>query len=277
VRPATGDWEAGPVELPHLAPADWSIRVVDLADGSVLASLDEGRVLRTASVGKLFLLVEVARQAARGALDLTEPVRWEDDERVEDSGLWHLLDQRTLSVGDLCVLIGAVSDNLATNVLVRLVGLPAVASTTAALGYTDSRLLDRVRDDRGPEHPPTLSVGTAAELADLMSRLHRGQVVDENVSALVLRWLRANTDLSMVAAAFHLDPLAHAEPDRGVRLLNKTGTISTARADVGVVEGPGASVAYAVLAAWTPDVDVRDGVLAGMREIGRAIRVHVGG
>ena len=220
--PATGSgcrevWQPGPVRLPDLAPAEWSIRVVDVAQGSVLASLDAGRVLRTASVGKLFLLVEAARQATAGELDLAERVQWQDDERVEDSGLWYLLDQRELSVRDLCVLVGAVSDNLATNVLVRVVGLSAVAARTAALGYTDSGLLDRVRDERGPSHPPTLSVGTAADLSDLMGRLHGGEVVDREVSALVLRWLAANTDLSMVASAFDLDPLAHAEPDGGLR------------------------------------------------------------
>ena len=265
------------MRLPDLTPADWSVRVVDLADGSTLASLDEGRALRTASVGKLFLLVEAARQATAGELDLAERVRWQDDERVEDSGLWYLLDQRELSVRDLCLLVGAVSDNLATNVLVRVVGLPAVAARTAALGYTDSGLLDRVRDQRGPSHAPTLSVGTAADLSDLMGRLHGGEVVDREVSAMVLRWLAVNTDLSMVASAFDLDPLAHAEPDRGLRLVNKTGTISTARADVGVVEGPRATVAYAALANWRPDDDQRDAVLAGMREVGRAIRGYVGG
>lgn len=265
------------MRLPDLPPVDWSIRVVDVAEGAVLASLDERRALRAASVGKLFLLVEAARQATAGELDLAERVQWQDDERVEDSGLWYLLDQRELSVRDLCVLVGAVSDNLATNVLVRVVGLSAVAARTAALGYTDSGLLDRVRDERGPAHPPTLSVGTAADLSDLMSRLHGGEVVDGEVSALVLRWLAANTDLSMVASAFDLDPLAHAEPDRGVCLVNKTGTISTARADVGVLEGPRATVAYAALANWRPDDDRRDAVLAGMREIGRAIRGYVGG
>jgi beta-lactamase class A len=263
------------MQLPHLTPADWSILVTDVADGAPLMAYDEHRPLRTASVGKLFLLVEAARQAAAGELDLAEPVAWRDDERVEDSGLWYLLDERELSIHDLCVLVGAVSDNLATNVLVRVVGLAAVAVTTAALGYSDSGLLDRVRDDRGPSHPPTLSVGTAADLSDLMRRLHRGEIVDRGVSATVLRWLAANTDLSMVASAFDLDPLAHAEPDRGVRLVNKTGTISTARTDVGVVEGPTATVAYAVIANWSPDDDRRDAVLADMRAIGRAIRRHV--
>ncbi len=68
-----------------------------------------------------------------------------------------------------------------------------------------------------------------------MARLHRGDIVSPEVSARVLRWVAANADLSMVAAAFGLDPLAHAEPDRGITLINKTGTISTVRADVGIV------------------------------------------
>ncbi len=91
-------------------------------------------------------------------------------------------------------------------------------------------------------------------LADLMRRLHRHEVVDRDVSRTVLRWVGTNTDLSMVASAFDLDPLAPAEPDRGVRLVNKTGTISTVRADVGVVEGPAANTANAVLASRADDV-----------------------
>ena len=114
-------------------------------------------------------------------------------------------------------------------------------------------------------------------LADLMRRLHRHEVVDRDVSRTVLRWIGTNTDLSMVASAFDLDPLAHAEPDRGVRLVNKTGTISTVRADVGVVEGPAANAAYAVLASRADDVDLRDAVLADMRRIGQIIRDHMGG
>jgi beta-lactamase class A len=212
---------------PDLAPVDWSILVVDVGSGAKLAAQDEDRILWTASVGKLFLLV------------------------------------------------GAVSDNLATSVLLRLVGVPAVAVTTRALGYRDSAVLDRVRDDRGPQHQPTLSVGTAAELADLMRRLHQGHVMDPEVSRTVRSWLAANTDLSMVSSAFDLDPLAHAEPDRRIGLVNKTGTIASVRADVGAVEGPTATVAYAVLANWSPGEDRRDNVLADMRRIGWAIRAHV--
>ncbi len=66
--------------------------------------------------------------------------------------------------------------------------------------------------------------------------------------------------------------------DRGITLVNKTGTISTVRGDVGVVTGPGGSVAYAVLASW-PEIpldDPRDRVLAEMATIGAVIRAHIG-
>ena len=49
-------------------------------------------------------------------------------------------------------------------------------------------------------------------------------------------------------------PHRHEVVDRGVRLVNKTGTISTVRADVGVVEGPAANTANAVLASRADDV-----------------------
>lgn len=249
--------------------------ISDLSTRTVLAEHHPTRRLRTASVGKIFLLIEVARQAEAGELELSEPLGWTDDERVEDSGLWYLLDQPALSIKDLCVLIGGFSDNLATNVLIRRIGLDAVTRTSRGLGCVHSALLDRIRTERGPDVPFTLSVGTATELSDLLARLHHGTVISGYVSATVLRWLATNADLSMVAAAFDLDPLAHTEPDRGVTLINKTGTIRTARIDVGVVTGPTGAVSYAVLAGWAPDADPRDAVLATMRTIGRSIRAWV--
>jgi beta-lactamase class A len=82
----------------------------------------------------------------------------------------------------------------------------------------------------------------------------------------------------MVAGAFGLDPLAHIEPDRGVLLRNKTGTLETARADAGVVSTSTGVLAYAAIAQWPGDapVSTRDRVLDGMRDLGRALREALG-
>jgi len=278
VPPSSGPpgWD---LELLDAVPGvRWSVVVRDAVSGRLLAERDPDQVLRTASVGKVFLLVEVARRFADGRLDSAEPLSWLPAEHVADSGVWYLMDAPTLGARDLCVLVGAFSDNLATNVLLRRVGVEAVRATARELGCRHSALLDRVRLERTPADPPTLSVGTAGELSEVFRRLWQGTAVSPAVSQQVLTWLAADADLSMVAAAFGLDPLAHVEPDRGVTLVNKTGTIATARVDVGVVSGPSTSLTYAVLADWAGAADdVRDPVLATMREVGRRLRRAVGG
>lgn len=256
----------------------WSACVRDAASDLVLSSFEADRVLPTASVGKILLLVELARRFAAGDLDRRAPVD-RGDERVADSGLWQMMDASSLSASDAARLVGAVSDNLATNVLLDLVGLDAVTDTAASLGIERSALLDRVRDERRPEHPPMLSRGTAAELSALAARLHRGDVIDAAVSAEVVGWLELGTDLSMVGGAFGLDPLAHREADRGLRLWNKTGTDGGVRADVGVVSANGRALSFAVLAQWRDDVSpvTRDHVLAAMRSVGAGMRARLAG
>jgi len=230
---------------------EWGVSVRDAATGDVLAAADADRVLPAASIGKVLLLIEVAR-----SLDLAEPLTRTAEDAVADSGLWQHLAVDTLPAGDLAALVGAVSDNLATNVLLRRVGLEAVRHTARELGLEHTALHDRVRDTRTAEHPPALSTATASELSLLFTRL------DERV----LGWLALGADLSMVAGGLGLDPLAHVEPDRGLRLRHKTGADHGVRADAGLIGG----VAYAVLARF--DDARRDEVLGVMRAIGAALR-----
>jgi beta-lactamase class A len=244
----------------------WSVCVREVGSGACLAAVEADVVRPVASVGKVLLLVEVARRFALGELGREEMLGREAVAAVGDSGLWQHLAVEALPAADLAALVGAVSDNLATNVLLRRVGLEAVARTAREVGLRDTRLHDRVRDARGPDDPDTLATGTASELAGLFARLARKAVVSSEVSAQVTRWLAAGTDLSMVAAAFGLDPLAHAAEE----LWNKTGTDAGVRAEVGVLAG---SVSYAVLAEWPPDgPDRRAEVLTAMREVGERLR-----
>jgi beta-lactamase class A len=255
----------------------WSARVVDLTDGETLWEHDAGRVLKAASVGKVFLLAEVARGFEAGTLNREEVVEAAAEDRVADSGILHLLANQNLRMDDLCTLIGAVSDNMATNILLRRLGLEEVQNATRDLGYLDSGLRDVVRLNRPQDDPLTLSVGNAAELSNFVARLDEGTVHSPGVCEQVRRWLSANTDMSMVAGAFGLDPLAHAEPDHGFALWNKTGTISDARIEIGCAECivSGRKVGYAVLANWTWGQDHREPVLAAMHRVGRAIRRHL--
>jgi beta-lactamase class A len=258
-------------ELAYLG-AQVSASVIDLATRSQLVSIDDRIALPTASIGKVLLLIESsARITARdfagyGILDKTP------GDNVADSGVWRHLQAPALPVADLATLVGATSDNLATNVLLRMIGLEAVRARAESLGLTRTALLDLVRNRRGPDDAPQLSIGSTAELAWLFGALSRGEVVDPVTSQRVLGWLSLNSDLSMVASAFGLDPLAHREVDHGLQMVNKTGTDTGIRAEAGVIRSPRAGVAYAVTVQFADtDLLARLRVLDAMRAVGRDI------
>ncbi|ORW47172.1 hypothetical protein AWB90_14630 [Mycobacterium paraense] len=232
--------------------------------------------MKTASVGKLLLLVEVARQCAVGELSGATLLGRDPELLVADSGIWQHLDVERLSIQDLCVLIASVSDNFATNVLLKRVGLRRLRALAESLGFVHTALLDYVRDHRGPDDPPTLSTGSASELSRLMSQLAGKELISQTVSERVTAWLATSVDLSMVAGAFGLDPLAHAPSDRNFFVRNKTGADAGVRADVGTIGRKAVRFDYAVIANWdASDPDLRDAVLSGMRAIGLTLRTLI--
>jgi beta-lactamase class A len=256
----------------HPGPV-WGLDLRDADTGEVLASVHSEHVMDTASIGKLLLLADVADGLCSGRYVADELVSRTSVTPTGDSGLWqHLADIDSLTVRDAALLIGAVSDNLATNALLAHTGLEATDHMAQRLGLTSTRLHDIVRDVRTAHDPRTLSSSSAGDLVELAQHIHGARTaLSSDASSLLRQWLRVGVDLSMVAAGLNLDPLAHSEVDRGVLLWNKTGTDSGVRADVGVVTGPKRTVAYAVIAHWNGE-DMRDNALAAMNRIGTAIR-----
>lgn len=251
---------------------DWSVSV--RVDGDVVASVSPGRIVPTASIGKVLLLLEVARRIEAGDLDPRSRLSVEPGEEAADSGLWQHLAEPSLAIASLAVLVAAVSDNRATNVLLREVGLDSVAQVSVACGMPGTRLVDRIRDVRTAADPAWPSEGCADDLARLMSMIARGEAITPDASAMVADWLALDVDTSMVAGAFDLDPLAHL--DGPVRLFHKTGADEGVRADTGHVLGPSGRSSYAVLARWDAGHACRtDAVLAAMRGIGALIRGRV--
>src|SRR4051812_1365505 len=269
------------LQLPDAGGVTWSVCVRD-GSGMPLASAGADAPLRTASVGKVLLLVETARLIAAGELSPDEPLTRSVDLWVGDSGLWHTLSVETLPLIDVAALVGAVSDNLATNVLLRRVGLAEVAVRATALGLRATALHDQVRDVRGADHPVTLSTGTAAELSALMAALATDTAVSPDADRLVRQWLSGNVDQSMVGSALveqgGLDPIAHhASLALPTAFWNKTGTDAGVRADVGAVTAADRTVTWAAIANWdrTPGTTLDHltvwAVLRGMRHIGEQI------
>ncbi|MGL3149112.1 serine hydrolase [Microbacterium sp. A82] len=229
------------------AGARVSVHVSDLDNGGEVLAGDDHVTLPMGGVGVVPLLIEVAAGFESGALDPLEIIDRNSVEAVAGSGLWRNLRAPALPLSDLAVLAAATGDPLAANILLRRVGHHRVLARLDSLGLERTTVLDQFRDERGPDDAPHVAVGTTRELAALFSALVNAQAVDAAVSSQVAEWLSLNHDLTLIAASTGLDPFAHEHDRHGLLFINKTGRESGVRAEAGVLAGPRAGIAYAMI------------------------------
>ena len=223
-----------------------SVYVSDLDDDKVVLSGDDYLTNPIGGLGILPLLVEVAARFDDGSLDPLEIIERARIEQVEGPGVWRHLRAPALPLCDLAVLAAATGDSLAVNLLLDRVGIESIHARINAVGLKRVAVLDRLRDQRGPDHAPHFALGSARELAGLFAAMVNATLVNAAVSAQVSQWLSLNEDLSLVASATGLDPFAH-DDDHGLLFVNKTGRDAGIRAEAGALAGPRAGVAYALV------------------------------
>lgn len=153
---------------------------VDGADGAAEVAVDADEPVVIASVVKILLVLEFARQVAAGQLDPRERVRITAADRLGGWGTAGCADDVELSLRDLAHFTMSVSDNTAADLLLARVGLDTVRLLTEELGLTGIRLHRGGRGDRHrhsdfrglPARPPTLTcahIGSRIERAEFRS------------------------------------------------------------------------------------------------------------
>ncbi|SDO30326.1 beta-lactamase class A [Microbacterium sp. ru370.1] len=224
-----------------------SVRIDDLDGGTAVLSGDDFVTLPVGGLGVVPLLVETAASFESGRLDALEIVDRAVVAGAAHGGTWQHLKAPALPLTDLALLAASTGDALAANALLHRVGLQSVRARIEQLGLRRTALLDRFRDDRGPDDAPHVALSTAREMAQVFAGLVNSTIVSPGVSAQVAEWLSLNHDLSLVASATGLDPFAHENDQHGLLFVNKTGRAPGVRAEAGVLGGPRAGVSYALI------------------------------
>ncbi len=218
-------------------PAVLGISVVDL-QGDQTFGVNQDLVFPQGSAIKVSILVSLyMRQGAR-ELDVDDVVPIRAADRVGGSGyLRHFGDGTSqLSLHDLSVLMITVSDNMATNMLIDRVGMERATRIMNGLGFPNTRLQRKMirplESARGNEN-----LSTPAEAARLMARILRCDLPIDEADC---------EELQDVLAIPHAGPIQDGTPG-GIRVLQKTGSITGVRTSWGVVDLPGRPYALAVM------------------------------
>lgn len=207
--------------------------LLDSRSGESL-SIRGGELFPSASVIKIPILYEVMLREKEDRLSLDDPLTMLSGDRVGGTGiLQHLSAPFTLTVRDAAFLMISMSDNTATNLILEKVGARAVSDRMAELGLPESRVFRKVFGQAEESFDPSgsrewgLGVTTPVDQARLLAWIHREEAVSGDASREMLRMLDAQVYRS--GLPWHLPG--------GIRIAHKTGSISEARHDCGIVYG----------------------------------------
>ncbi|HET7274680.1 MAG TPA: serine hydrolase [Longimicrobiaceae bacterium] len=175
----------------------------------------------------------------------------------------HSARGKTMKVGDLAYHMITTSSNLATNLLIDLVGLERMKDTLAELGADGIQLARGVEDERAFEEGISNRV-TAKGLLHVLRLVEEGQAFPEPLSKRMLEILHGQEFRGGIPAGL---------PD-DARVAHKTGEISTVAHDAGLVYLPDREpYGVAILTRWAADGP--SGRSATIARLSRAVFEHL--
>ncbi|HVN70090.1 MAG TPA: serine hydrolase [Candidatus Binatia bacterium] len=226
--------------MAHRLPAASALDVVDLSTG-YHAGFNASKSMPAASTIKLPVMVEVFTQLEAGRFDLRRRVTLLASDK--DYGSGDLCDAPAGTSYPVSLLLEKmidVSDNTATNMLIRLVGRRNINRQMYSLGLAHTHLAGDVRTE-GWAIRETLRT-SPADLVRLLTLMARRELVDQWSSNEMIGILEADQYNTLLP-----EPL----PD-DVAIAHKTGSLYDTLNDAGIVFAADAPYAIAVMTTALP-------------------------
>lgn len=245
--------------------------LVRLPDLDVEVGYNAADLFYAASVIKVPVMVEVFRQIEEGAVALDESLPVLAEELSGGSGILQYLHLGLpVTVRDALELMIVVSDNTATNLLLRRIGgADAVNATMDRLGLFQTRSAGPIGRPNPPSELTSVSRTTPLETAELVSRIVKDAVVSPGTCAVMRTILEHQVYDSMLPRYL---PLTEDSP---ITVGHKTGAIRHVRNDAGYISvATNEGRRTAVVSAFTADLD--DGNIWTIENIGERAIAEIG-
>jgi|SRR5947209_8053678 len=200
------------------------VAVKDLTSGEEFF-INPDEVMPQASSIKIAVLAELYRQAEHNQLKLTDEYMMRKEDLVSGSNIMQGLTPGVtrLTLRDLATMMVAVSDNSATNVLIRRVGMGNVNNMLASLGLQATQLRREMMDLKAASEGLE-NVSTPREMMTLLEAIYRGKLLKTALKDDFFKVLSTPKESSMLQGL----------PDDAVAA-NKPGELEAVRNDSGIV------------------------------------------
>lgn len=226
-----------------------SVVVRHLPSGAEFA-VNPDEPMPTASLIKFPVMLAAYARAQQGQLDLNKNVTYTPEGKVPGSGVLsrHFSDPVSLSLRNTIRLMIAYSDNAATNLVLKELGLTAVNEYTARMECPQTRMFAQVfrpESSIDPEASRKWGLGctTAREMVSLLQKLEQNAVAAADFREEMLEHLRACEDRSRLGKLL----------PEGTLIAMKTGSVTAVRTVAGVIYTPRGPLAVCVLTSENQD------------------------
>ncbi|HEV8613269.1 MAG TPA: serine hydrolase [Gemmatimonadales bacterium] len=229
-----------------------AVAIKDLTDGRTLL-LHADEVMPTASTIKIAILAELYRQESSGAgARLADAYVVDSGDVVPGSDILAGLTPGStrLTNRDLATLMIGVSDNGATNVLIRRVGMERVNGMRDSLGLKETRLRRRMLD-LAAARAGRENTATPRELVALLEALWGNRLLSGGL----------RDDFFRVLATPKERYLPRLLPEQA-RIASKPGWLEGVRVDAGIGFVPHRPFAIAVMITYAGDERAAEQVIA---------------
>lgn len=232
----------------------------NLKTGATVA-LDADRPVKTASVIKLPILLEVFHQVKAGKRSLGDKVTSDLANRVLGSGvLPYLHPGLELTLEDTVTLMMILSDNTATNLVIEQLGVDAVNARIAALGLKDTHLYKKIGKPAAAPMPPDqkrfgLGKTTAREMAAVMEAIATCELGDRKLCDRMTEIMRNEQYRAMIPR--YLETVDWTEVPTAIA--SKYGALDAVRNDVALVWSKKGPIVISIFTwdnkdeSWTPE------------------------
>lgn len=221
-----------------------SLFIQDLDSGETL-EIDPERVFPSASVIKIPMLALLLRDVQQGRVDWTARRRIDPANRVGGTGiLCELNPDYEPTVEELATLMIVLSDNIATNEIMDIVGIERVNGFCRELGCPNTRLMRKMLDFEAIKKGYN-NYMCAGETGRLLVRIANEEFVNAEASRTIMRIMERQQCRNKLPALLPTIPNYASEEvkrniqDGSVLVANKTGELVGIQHDVGIFTLPG--------------------------------------
>lgn len=187
--------------------------------------IGEEEIYGAASVIKFPLFLHILAECHRGNLSLDDRIVTEDSDKVPSCGALNMFTGSIeTDIRTVCRLMICLSDNTATNRLIRLCGFEAIEQGFAEMGLEKTRIRRKLFDSSAAAAGKQNSI-SPKELGLLLERLYRGEFINQEISDYAIEVLSEQQIGHKLAGKL----------GENVKIAHKTGEDDYLSNDIGIV------------------------------------------